>query len=95
MDLSKLHTVIKKLLPSIVEPPYDDVKIKIYNNKGIYDTYIVFNLEKKLYDEITSGERSNIEKTIARFEAYRLVRAINQYLGVKLVTSEVGFREKK
>lgn len=95
MELSEIRSVVEKLLPIIVQDPYDDVKFRIYNNKGLYEINLIFYLPKELYDRVKSEVDSHLENTIIRFEAYRIVKTINNYLHLKLVINDIVIREKK
>ena len=96
MDLFELHQVIEKILPVITQPPFDNVRFKIYNYKGLYEINFVFELPKDLYDIIKgNSQKSNEEQVNARFEAYRLLKTINNYLNTSIVIIEIIFKEKK
>lgn len=90
MDLSKLHEIVEKLFTIISKPPYDDIDFRISNNKGLYEIYIVFNLSRNVIDELSSGYEAEI-----RFEGYRLLKTINNYLNLKIIPSDIVYREKK
>lgn len=90
MDLLKLHQIVERLFKIIAKPPYDDINFRISNNKGLYEIYIVFNLSRNVIDELSSGHEAEI-----RFEGYRLLKTINNYLNLKIIPSDIVYREKK
>lgn len=96
MDLFKLHQIVEKILPVITKPPYDNVRFRIQNYKGLYEMSFVFELPEELYDIIKKkDENSNIEEVNARFEAYRLLKTINNYLNTRIVINDIRFEEKR
>lgn len=96
MDFSKLKDLIERILPIITKPPYDKVRISLYNYKGLYEINFIFELPEELYDIINKeGEQSNIEQVNARFEAYRLLRTINNYLNTRIVINNISFKKEK
>lgn len=95
MREANLHDVIEKLFSVVSEPPYDNVNFRITMEQGIYEIYIVFNLSEELYNKVKYSDDSQIEMSIARFEAYRLVRTIRNYLKLNIFLTEIGFRKQK
>jgi hypothetical protein len=96
-EVKKIERILKKFLPVVADPPYDDIDFTVRNDNGLYMiayTFRVPNTEEYYSPMSPSKGHSTPQEIKARHEAYRITSSANKYLGLNLIVNHVGLLPK-
>jgi hypothetical protein len=94
-DINKVTNIVEKFLPIISEEPYDDISFRIMNEKGLFFISFTYRVPEDLYRFLESGtEESKMNRNEIAQYTYDMIKQINQYFGLKLMSNYIGFSQK-
>lgn len=96
-DINKIEKVLKKFLPVVADPPYNDIDFTVRNEDGLHMISYTFRVPntQEFYSPISSVRgHSTTQQIKANLEAYRITSSVNKYLGLNLIVSYVGLTPK-